>query len=228
MFNKQKVGVIIAAAGTSNRMGGIDKMFAPLGDKPVLARVVSVFEASPLVDRIVIVLNASNLAQGQKLDRTEDWQKVDAIIPGGLRRQDSVKEGLVRLNDCRWIIIHDGARPLVNIELIENGLMAAKGTGAAVAAVPVTDTIKLADEQNLVMETLPRQKLWAVQTPQVFKFDIINRAYQAADSEVTDDAALVEALGIKVKLYPGNYNNIKLTTPADLVGAELMWQRKGC
>jgi 2-C-methyl-D-erythritol 4-phosphate cytidylyltransferase len=228
MFNKQKVGAIIAAAGASNRMGGIDKMFASLGDNPVLARVVGVFEASPLVDRIVIVLNASNLVQGQKLDITEDWQKVDAIVPGGPRRQDSVKEGLARLNDCRWIIIHDGARPLVNAELIENGLEAAMETGAAVAAVPVIDTIKLADEQNLVVETLPRHKLWAVQTPQVFKFDIINRAYQAANSEVTDDAALVEALGMKVKLYPGDYDNIKLTTPADLVGAESMWQRKGC
>jgi 2-C-methyl-D-erythritol 4-phosphate cytidylyltransferase len=228
MFNEQKVGVIIAAAGASNRMCGIDKMFAPLGDKPVLARVVGVFEASPLVDRIVIVLNASNLAQGQKLNEVENWQKVDAIIPGGPRRQDSVKEGLARLTNCRWIIIHDGARPLVNVELIENGLIAAKGTGAAVAAVPVTDTIKVAGEQNLVRETLPRQKLWAVQTPQVFKFDIINRAYQAADSEVTDDAALVEALGIRVKLYLGDYDNIKLTTPADLVGAELLWQRRGC
>jgi 2-C-methyl-D-erythritol 4-phosphate cytidylyltransferase len=228
MFDKQKVGVIIAAAGASTRMGEIDKIFALLGGKPVLARVVGVFEASPLVDRIVVVLSASNLARGQKLSETEDWEKVDAIIPGGLRRQDSVKEGLAKLHDCHWIIIHDGAWPLVNPALIENGIKAARETGAALTAVPVTDTIKLADAGNYVRETLSRENLWSAQTPQVFSSDIINKAYQAAETDVTDDAALVEATGVRVRLYPGDYDNIKLTTPADLILAELLWQRKGC
>jgi 2-C-methyl-D-erythritol 4-phosphate cytidylyltransferase len=228
MFDNQRVGVVIAAGGASTRMGEIDKIFAPLGGKPVLARVVGIFEASVPVDRIVVVLNVGNLSKGQKLSEAEDWHKVDAIIPGGPRRQDSIKEGLAKLHDCHWIIIHDGARPLVSAALIEKGIEAAGETGAAIAAVPVTDTVKLADSGNFVRKTLSRENLWSVQTPQVFRSDIINKAYQAADTEVTDDAALVEAMGVKVKLYPGDYKNIKLTTPADLISAELLWQRKGC
>jgi 2-C-methyl-D-erythritol 4-phosphate cytidylyltransferase len=142
MYNHQKVGAIIVAAGSSSRMGGIDKMFAPLEGKPVLARVVDVFERAPSVDRIAVTLNAKNIAQGQALAASEDWQKVDAIIPGGARRQDSVKEGLAHLADCRWIIIHDGARPLLSVELVEAGLEAAQETGAAICAVAVADTIK--------------------------------------------------------------------------------------
>jgi 2-C-methyl-D-erythritol 4-phosphate cytidylyltransferase len=228
MFNRQKVGVIIAAAGASTRMGETDKIFAPLGGKPILARVVGIFEASPFVDRIAVVLSVKNMMRGQKLSETEDWQKVDAIIAGGPRRQDSVQEGLARLHDCRWIIIHDGARPLVKAELIENGLKAAGETGVAVAAVPVTDTIKLADGEGFVQKTLLRKNLWTAQTPQVFKSDIINEAYRAAESDFTDDAALVEASGVKVKLYLGDYDNLKLTTPADMIAAELIWQRKEC
>ncbi len=228
MYKHQKVGAVIVAAGGSTRMGGIDKMFAPLADKPVLARVVATFEDSPLVDRIVLVLNATNLDRGQALLEAEDWQKVDALLPGGVRRQDSVAAGLAKLTDCPWIVVHDGARPLVTPELIEHGLLAAEATGAAVCAVPVINTIKLADDEDYVKETLPRQHLWAVQTPQVFRSAIIREAYQQATGEVTDDSTLVEALGTKVKLYRGDYDNIKLTTPADLVLAEVLWRRRRC
>jgi len=120
------------------------------------------------------------------------------------------------------VIIHDGARPLVTRELIEEGLKAAQETGAAVAAVPVTDTIKIADDDRIVHQTPPRQNLWAVQTPQVFRIDIITNAYQKAKGEATDDASLAEQAGYKVKLYMGSYDNIKITTTNDLLIAEAL------
>jgi len=120
------------------------------------------------------------------------------------------------------VVIHDGARPLVTKELIERGLEAAGETGAAAAAVPVTDTIKIAGDDRIVLETPLRQNLWAVQTPQVFRVDIISKAYQKAKGEVTDDASLVEKLGYRVKLYTGSYDNIKITTGKDLLIAEVL------
>ena len=131
-------------------------------------------------------------------------------------------EGLKELSDCKWVVIHDGARPLVTEELIINGLKQAKETGAAVAAVPVTDTIKVATSNQFVQETPARHKLWAVQTPQVFRFDVISQAYRQTQSEVTDDASVVEASGFRVKLYLGSYDNIKITTQNDLTLAEVL------
>jgi 2-C-methyl-D-erythritol 4-phosphate cytidylyltransferase len=149
------------------------------------------------------------------------------ICPGGERRQDSVAAGLSRLEKCHWVIIHDGARPLVTEDLIRRGLAEAGDTGAAVAAVPVTDTIKVAGDDRLVQHTPLRDNLWAVQTPQVFRFDIITKAYRRIKAEVTDDASLVEQSGYKVKLYMGSYDNIKVTTPDDLALAEVLWQKHG-
>jgi 2-C-methyl-D-erythritol 4-phosphate cytidylyltransferase len=120
------------------------------------------------------------------------------------------------------VIIHDGARPLVTEGLIEQGLKVAGETGAAIAVVPVTDTIKVAGDDRVVQQTLPRGNLWAVQTPQVFRFDIITEAYHQVKAEVTDDASLVEQLDYKVKLYIGSYDNIKITTPDDLALAEIL------
>ncbi len=120
------------------------------------------------------------------------------------------------------MVIHDGARPLVTVDLIEHGLEAARETGAAVAAVPVTDTIKGVGDDRIVHQTPPRQNLWAVQTPQVFRINIIAEAHRQAKSEVSDDATLVEQLSYKVKLYMGSYDNIKITTPDDLALAEWM------
>ena len=209
------------AAGSSRRMGGIDKVFAPLGGKPILARVIDTFQKCKLVDQIVVVVNAKNIEKCRKLVAEERWSKVSDICAGGRRRQDSVAAGLKLLN-CQWVVIHDGARPLVTKDLIERGLEAAKETGAAIAAVPVTDTIKIADGNRIVHQTPPRQNLWAVQTPQVFRFDIIARAYEQTKGEVTDDASLVEKLGYKVKLYMGSYDNIKITNPDDLALAEAL------
>ena len=224
MDNQPKVGAVIVAAGKSQRMGGVDKMLALLGDKPVLARVIDVFQECAFIDQIVVVLSQENLKPGQQLVAKGEWSKVSDVCPGGERRQDSVVAGLNRLSQCDRVVIHDGARPLVTVDLIEQGLEAAQETGAAVAAVPVTDTIKLAGDDLIVQGTPPRQNLWAVQTPQVFRFDMIAEAYRQTKYEVTDDARLVEQLGYKVKLYMGSYDNIKITTPNDLALAEVLWQ----
>ncbi len=222
----QRIGAIIAAAGESQRMGGIDKVLATLGGEPLLTRATYAFQKSPLVDQIVVVVSGEKEEQCRHLVSGKEWTKVSDVCPGGRRRQDSVAAGLKRLKDCDWVIIHDGARPLVTVDLIERGLEAARETGAAIAAVPVIDTIKLATDDNFVQGTPPRQHLWAVQTPQVFRFDIIARAYDKASGDVTDDAMLVERLGYKVKLYMGSYDNIKVTTPGDLVAAEALWQNR--
>ena len=223
-INQPKVGAIIVAAGESRRMGGTDKVFAPLGGKPVLARVIDTFQKCKLVDQIVVVVNAKNIEKCRKLVAEKRWSKVSDVCAGGRLRQDSVAAGLKWLN-CQWVVIHDGARPLVTKDLIERGLKAAKETGAAVAAVPVTDTIKLADDDRIVHQTPPRKNLWAVQTPQVFRVDIITRAYKQVKGEATDDASLVEGLGYRVKLYMGAYDNIKITNPDDLLIAEA-WQQR--
>jgi len=206
-------------------MGGVDKMFALLGGKPALARVIETFQRCQSVDQIVLVISQENLEQCQQLVAEQGWSKVTEICPGGERRQDSVAAGLKQLNQCQWVVIHDGARPLVTADLIDHGLTEASETGAAVAAVPVTDTIKVAGDNRIVRETLPRGNLWTVQTPQVFRFDIIVKAYQQMKGEVTDDAMLVERLNYKVKLYMGAYDNIKITTPDDLFLAEALWQK---
>ncbi len=215
------VGVIIVAAGKAERMGATDKIFAPLGGKPVLAWTVDTCQRCSLVKQIIITLNNSNLKPGQKLKEERDWTKV-TICLGGARRQDSVKEGLLKLKDCDRVIIHDGARPFLTAELIRNGLEAARETGAAIAAVPVKDTVKFTDDTGLITGTPQRNKLWVGQTPQIFSFDIINKAYQKLTAEVTDDAAAVERSGHKVKIYPGDYNNIKISTPEDLALAEII------
>ena len=225
MNNEQQVGAVIVAAGESQRMGGMDKVFTPLGGKPLLGQVIDTFQRCEAINQIIVVLGKQNLERGRKLVAEQEWSKVTDICAGGRRRQDSVVAGLSRLSHCQWVVIHDGARPLVTESLIKHGLEAARETGAAVAAVPVTDTIKVAGDDRIARETLPRGNLWAVQTPQVFRFDIITEAYHRVKAEVTDDASLVEQLGYKVKLYIGSYDNIKVTTPDDLALAEILWHK---
>ncbi len=149
-----------------------------------------------------------------------------AVCLGGKRRQDSVAAGLRQTGDCDWVVIHDGARPLLTAGLINDGLKAAQETGAAIAAMPVKDTIKIADEDKSVRQTLSRESLWAIQTPQVFRREVILKAYQQTDDDVTDDAALVERAGGKVILYMGSYDNIKVTTPDDLTLAEVLIRKR--
>jgi len=222
------LGAVIVAGGTSRRMKGPNKLFTSLRGKPVVAWSVDTCHRFSLVQQIVLVLNDKDFARGQILRRQRDWLKV-TVCSGGARRQDSVKEGLRQLDDCDWVMIHDGSRPFLTPDLIEDGLNILGETGAAVAAVPVKDTIKLSDSRSLIRETIERSQLWAAQTPQIFSFDIITRAYGNLTAEITDDSAAVEQLGYKVKLYMGDYRNIKITTPEDLKLARIIareWEQK--
>jgi 2-C-methyl-D-erythritol 4-phosphate cytidylyltransferase len=202
-------------------MAGINKLFASLRGKPLLAWSVDTCQKYSLVQQIILVLSDKDLARGQKLKKERGWSKV-TLCSGGARRQDSVREGLRHMRDCDWVMIHDGARPFLTPDLVENGLKVARQAGAAVAAVPVKDTIKLAVDGRLIGETLQRDRLWAAQTPQIFSFDVIARAYMNLAMEVTDDAAAVECLGPKAQLYMGDYKNIKVTTTEDLALARII------
>ena len=221
----EKVGAIVVAAGIGKRMGGTDKIFANLAGKPLLARTVDVFQRCPAIDQVVIVLHEDRLQEGWQLINENRLSKVSDVCPGGVRRQDSVKEGLQKLCDCQWVVIHDGARPCLSQTLIDEGLDEARQSGAAVPALSVTDTIKVVDSDSFVVETPLRQHLRSVQTPQVFRYDIITEAYRRSDSDVTDDATLVENLGYRVKVYPGSDTNIKVTTPEDLYLAEAFFSK---
>ena len=222
----EKVGAIVVAAGIGKRMGGTDKIFANLAGKPLLARTVDVFQRCPAIDQVIIVLHEDRLQEGWQLIKENRLSKVSDICPGGVRRQDSVKEGLQKLCDCQWVVIHDGARPCLSQTLIDEGLDEARQSGAAVPALSVTDTIKVVYSDSFVVETPLRQHLRSVQTPQVFRYDIISEAYRRSDSDVTDDATLVENLGYRVKVYPGSDTNIKVTTPEDLYLAEAFFRNK--
>jgi len=148
----EKVGAIVVAAGVGKRMGGADKIFANLAGKPLLARTVDVFQRCPAIDQVIIVLHEDRLQEGWQLIKENRLSKVSDICPGGVRRQDSVKEGLQKLCDCQWVVIHDGARPCLSQTLIDEGLDEARQSGAAVPALSVTDTIKVVDSDSFVVE----------------------------------------------------------------------------
>ena len=223
---------VIAAAGSSRRMQGQDKLRMPLAGRLTLARTIDVFEASPLIDRIVLVLNEERLADVEELCRREGWRKIAGILAGGLRRQDSVRRGLDALANispqCKWVMIHDGARPLVTPAMLEAGLQAAVLHQAAIAAVPVKDTIKHV-AGGFVTATLDRSQHVAIQTPQVFSFPLIHSAHNSPEAweDVTDDAALLERLGQSVAIFPGSYSNIKITTLEDVYIAEALIKGAG-
>jgi 2-C-methyl-D-erythritol 4-phosphate cytidylyltransferase len=218
---RDKLGAIIVAAGKSRRMEGVDKLFAPLGGKPLLAWSVDACQDSSLIRQIVLVMKEKDLSRGQKLKEQRAWSKVE-LCAGAALRQDSVRAGLRVMHDCDWVLVHDGARPFLTSHLIEHGLNVVQKVGAAVAAVPVKDTVKLVAGASMIGKTLERDRLWAAQTPQIFSLDAITRAYQNLDAKVTDDAAAVEILGQKVQLYMGDYRNIKVTTIEDLALARII------
>jgi 2-C-methyl-D-erythritol 4-phosphate cytidylyltransferase len=223
----ESVGAIIAAAGRGRRFGEGDKLFAPLAGRPLIAHTLMAFEVCRAVDTVVLVLAEENLERGCQLVDAAGFDKVAVICPGGPRRQDSVRRGLEALPECRWVVVHDGARPLVTAALIEAGLTAAAETGAAIAAVPLADTLKEATEDGLVTRTLDRRNLWAAQTPQVFDCELLREAHRRAEGEATDDAALVEALDRRVKVFPGSPRNLKVTTAADLALAQALLAQGG-
>ena len=214
------VGAIIVGAGRGERMGGVDKIFAPLGGTPILAYSIAAFQASRLVDFIVVVLSERNIEQGRAIVRAGRWGKVVAVITGGERRQDSTRAGLAALPDCAIVAVHDAARPFVTTDLIRRGVETARTSGAGVAAMPVKETIKQVRDDGLIIATPPRETLWAAQTPQFARREALARALDAAQERgrtVTDEAAALEAIGEPVVVFAGSYTNIKVTTPEDLI-----------
>lgn len=201
-------------------MEGIDKVFATLRGRPILDHCLGVMASVPEVADGVIVVSGRNLEQGQHVLMRRGWSVGWSICTGGERRQDSVQKGLERLPNAEWVIIHDVARPCVDRSMVYRGLEAAQATGAAVAAVPVTDTVKVVEEGGRVVETLDRSLLWAVQTPQVFRRDLLETAFAQVRDDVTDEATMIERLGRPVHVFPGDYGNLKVTTPQDLAIAE--------
>jgi 2-C-methyl-D-erythritol 4-phosphate cytidylyltransferase len=214
-----ETAAIVVGAGLGQRMGQ-DKTFLSLGGKPVIAWSVGTLQQSKSIEAIVIVLHKNNLDAGRRLMTENSWAKVVAICQGGDLRQDSVQNGLKAVGRCKWVLVHDAARPFLTEALINNGIEAAQQTGAAAAAVEVKDTIKQVSESDIVVQTLHRDRLRCVQTPQVFRTDILRKAYEMGGGKFTDDASAVEVAGYKVKLYPGDNKNIKITTPEDLLLAE--------
>jgi len=220
--DSQRVAVVIVAAGGSRRMAGVDKIFAPLQGAPLISHTIDAFERCSQVGLITLVLSEDNVERGRKLTLKHLWSKLtpELVCSGGLRRQDSVRLGLDMVDGARypWIAVHDGARPCVEPQLLERGLEAARETGAAVAAVPAKDTVKVVALDGMVESTPARESLWMVQTPQIFSYELILEAHSACppDEVFTDDAALVERLGRSVKVFMGSYSNLKVTTPEDM------------
>lgn len=217
-----RAGAIVVAAGLGRRMGGVDKVFALVAGRPLLAWSVEAFERSSQVDVVVVVLGPHNVAQGRLLAEQRRWRKVSAICVGGDRRQDSVRLGLGQLPPCSWVLVHDGARPCLTGDIIARGVEAARATGAAVAAMPAKDTVKVVSPEGMVTATPDRKTLWAVQTPQVFRRDLLEEVHRRVRDDVTDDAAMAERLGYSVRVFEGSYSNIKVTTPEDLRVAEVL------
>ncbi len=212
-------------------MDGEDKQFADLGGTPVLEHSLQVFTQSEKVGKIALVLSTMNVDLGMELMAESKYDKVALCIPDGRRRQDSVRAGLLLLDDlgnrADFTAVHDGARPFVDSPMIDRGLAAAQAVGAAVAAVPVKDTIKVSGPNGIVAETPDRNALRAVQTPQIFRTEILSTAHQSVADDVTDDATMVEKAGGQVATFEGHPENIKITTPDDLIFARLIHARRG-
>lgn len=211
---------IILAAGKSTRMGdGIDKAFLSLVNKPVVAWSLIAFERSPEIDRIVLVVRKDQLVGAKAVVKMFGISKLDKIVAGGNKRQESVQAGLAACDlDTRYVVVHDGARPCVTSELVSEVVKAVKRTDAVTVGRPVIDTLKSCAKGTSVTETVPRDRLWAVQTPQAFQLRALRDAYRKLDPkvEVTDDCQAVELAGGSVKILESLKPNIKITTPEDL------------
>ena len=206
-------------------MGGVDKIMAPLCRRPLVTHSLEAFESSPLVTRVVLVGPRDGVDAHRGLVLERGYVKVQ-VVPGGERRQDSVRKGLDALGPVEWTIVHDGARPCIDAGMIEAGLQAAKETGAAAPSQPLSDTIKEVDDSGMVVRTLARERLRAAQTPQVFSTPLLRRAHEQVEEDVTDDAAMIEMTGGSVRLFPGSRENLKVTTPLDLEIAEAILRRR--
>ena len=216
-------GAVIVAAGSASRMGGIDKVMAELDGEPMVVKSVRAFQQCDAIREIVVVTRPDLIVPIR--DLCSGFDKVTAVVAGGKDRPASVSNGLAALSDkVKLAAIHDGARPLISWQVIDRAVRAANTYGAAAPAIPVKDTIKVV-HGGIVKETPERKNLFAVQTPQVFDFDLLRGALKKAEidkAEITDDCSAVERMGMSVKIVEGDEKNIKITTPMDLKIAELI------
>ena len=215
---------VIVAAGSGERMHGVDKILSPVGGKPVIVHTIAAFEASGAIDEIVVVARREQVETIKVLIYENGFRKVKDVVAGGATRVESVHCGLHAMSkDIELAAIQDGARPLVTPEIIERAVMQAVKCHAAAPAIPMKDTVKEVDELGRVVSTPDRETLRAVQTPQVFQKDLLLAAWERARKEgktYTDDCGAMEALGISVYLIEGSEENLKITTPLDLYLAE--------
>lgn len=218
--------VVIVAAGSGTRMGTpIKKQYLMLNEKEILAHTIEKFQICSSIDEIIIVTGQDEIEYcTNDICRRYKFSKVKAIVEGGAERQDSVYNGLKQVSDqTEVVLIHDGARPLIKAEQIKASIETAYKEGACVVGVPVKDTIKICDNGQMVTSTPSRDTLWVVQTPQAFKYECIMKAYKEGAKNnlvATDDSMMVEAIGHPVKVIHGSYDNIKITTPEDLIIAK--------
>lgn len=223
------LSAIIVAAGSSQRMG-FDKLLALLADKPVLAHTIDAFERTSSVDEIILVARGERVAEFQELIGRHGFKKVAGVIPGGEQRHDSVRAGLERVREhATYVAVHDAARPLVTPEQIERVFELARRHGGAALAEPITNTLKRADKECVVTGAVPRENLYAMQTPQIFARDLLDKAYAAISADnrsVTDEVSAVEFLGAKVVLLPNDDWNVKITYPRDLLLAQAVLARR--
>ena len=229
----RQVSVVVAAGGVGKRMGGgLPKQFLPLGGITVLERAIRAFHSLPEVREIVLVVPAPYLARARRIMRLSRLEKKTRVVAGGKERQESVYRGL---EACRIrsgvVLVHDAARPLVERSLIREVIRAARKTGAALAAIEVKDTVKaeMPSRAGFTQKTMPREALWAAQTPQGFSFDLLWKAHTRARRSGylgTDEASLIERMGHPVKIVRGSERNIKITTRADREWAEFALNRR--
>lgn len=228
-----KVTALIPAAGMGKRMGkAVAKQFLLLGDKPLLAHTLLAFQRAPEIDEIIPILSEEDMESclGDIIERYH-ITKVKTLVVGGKERQDSVFHGLQKIGkDAAVVLVHDGVRPFVTSEMIREAVDLAKKGECVAVGVPIKDTIKEVDDKKIVLRTLERGRLWAIQTPQAFPVKILKRAYEESQKHKihgTDDATLVERAGGTVRVIMGSYENIKITTPEDLILAEEILRRRG-
>ena len=229
---RPRCSMVIVAAGSSQRMEGIHKVLQPLDGVPVLVRTLTSFQLAERVDEIIIAVREEDLVEVSQLCRTYGISKCSKVVRGGESRVHSALLAALEVSpDMALLGVHDGARPLVTPETIDRVVAAAAKCGAAAPAVPLSDTVKAFREDGAVVKTLNREQLRAIQTPQVFEASLLKAALQSAlekDVPVTDDASAVEALGKTVYLVEGEAENLKITTPLDLILAEaILAHRKG-
>ena len=218
-------GAVIVAAGNASRMGGIDKVMAPLGGEPMIVKTVRAFQDCDAIREIVVVTRQDLILPITSACR--EFSKVKAVVAGGKDRPASVRAGIRALSpEMKLVAIQDGARPLITGQVIDRTVRAANTYGAAVPGVPVKDTVKEA-AGGMIRKSLDRSALTAVQTPQVFDRDLLQGALtKAQDQPITDDSSAVELMGMSVKLVEGDEENIKVTTPMDLKIAQMLWEER--